>query len=182
MRNDEQIYEHDEDDAAPFVLSERGSDLARFYELAYQIGDHWLSVYAHLKRALSLLRAAEAIFRERIETEHPDNDTLATIEMASLFPYFEERYNKLRPILDEILQILEMDDLPTVFPVDADTPQHYLRRNYSLIMAHLVRDRVERTQRQLLPLRLVDLCVRNSEEPHLDDVVSFYQSGDGDEK
>jgi hypothetical protein len=182
MRNDEQIYEHDEDDGVPFVLSERGSDLARFYELAYQLGDHWLSAHAHLKRALSLLRAAKAIFRERIETEHPDNDMLATIEMASLFPYFEERYNKLRLVLDEILQILEMDDLPTVFPVDADTPQHYLRRNYSLIMAHLVRDRVERTQRQLLPLRLFDLCMRNSEEPDLDEVVGFYQSGDGDEK
>jgi len=182
MRNDEQFYEHEEDNDVPFVLSERGSDLARFYELAYQLGDHWLSAHAHLKRALSLLRAAEAIFRERIETEHPDNDILATIEMASLFPYFEERYNKLRSILDEILQILEMNDLPTVFPVDVNTPQHYLRRNYSLIMAHLVRDRMERTQRQLLPFRLFDLCMRSSEEPHLDDVVGLYQSGDDDEK
>ena len=182
MRDDRQFHCYGEEDESPFVLSERGSDLARFYELAYQIGDHWLSAHAHLKRALSLLRAAEAIFRERIETEHPDNDVLATIEMASLFPYFEERYNKLRLTLDEILQILEMDGLPTVFPVDLDTPQHYLRRNYSLIMAHLVRDRIERTQRQLFPLRLFDLCMRNTEEPDLDEVVSLYQSGDDDEK
>jgi hypothetical protein len=182
MKDDEQFYPHEGNDDAPFVLSERGSDLARFYELAYQIGDHWLSAHTHLKRALSLLRAAEAIFRERTETEHPDNDVLATIEMASLFPYFEERYQKLRLILDEILQILEMDDLPTVFPVDANTPQHCLRRNYSLIMMHLVRDRIERTQRQLLPLRLFDLCMRNSEEPHLDEVVGLYQSGDDDEE
>jgi len=173
---------YEDDDGAPFVLSERGSDLARFYEIAYQIGDHWLSAHAHLKRALSLLRAAESIFRERIETEHPDNDVMATIEMASLFPYFEERYEKLRPILDEILQILKMDGLPTVFAVDADTPERYLRRNYSLIMMHLARDRIERTQRQLLPLRLFDLCMRDSEEPHLDEVVGFYQSGDDDEK
>jgi hypothetical protein len=182
MRDDERFQPHEEDDDAPFVLAERGSDLARFYELTYQIGDHWLSAYAHLKRALSLLRAAEAIFRERIETEHPDNDVLATIEMASLFPYFEERYDKLRPILDAILQILKMDDLPTVFAVDTDTPQHCLRRNYSVIMMHLVRDRIERTQRQLLPLRLFDLCMRDSEEPHLDEVVGLYQSGDDDEE
>ena len=182
MKDDERLYAHGDDDGSELVLSERGSDLARFYELAYRIGDHWLSVHAHLKRALSLLRAAESIFRERIETEHPDNDVLSTIEMASLFPYFEERYEKLRPILDEILQILEMDGLPTVFPVDVDTPQHYLRRNYSLIMAHLVRDRIERTQRQLLPLRLFDLCMRSSEEPDLDEVVGLYQSGDDDEE
>jgi len=173
---------YEDGDDAPFVLSERGSDLARFYEIAYQIGDHWLSAHAHLKRALSLLRAAEAIFRERIETEHPDNDVMATIEMASLFPYFEERYEKLRPILDEILQILKMDGLPTVFAVDSDTSERYLRRNYSLIMMHLARDRIERTQRQLLPLRLFDLCMRDSDEPHLDEVVGFYQSGDDDEK
>jgi hypothetical protein len=182
MRDDELFHPHEEDDDTSFVLSERGSDLARFYELAYQIGDHWLSAHAHLKRSLSLLRAAETIFRERIETEHPDNDILATIEMASLFPYFEERYDKLRPILDEILQILKMDGLPTVFAVDTDTPTHCLRRNYSLIMMHLAHDRIERTQRQLLPLRLFDLCVRNSEEPHLDEVVSLYQSNDDDEK
>ena len=62
MKEDEQFYQHEEDDDTPFVLSERGSDLARFYELAYQIGDHWLSAYTHLKRALSLLRAAEVAF------------------------------------------------------------------------------------------------------------------------
>jgi hypothetical protein len=182
MRSDEQLHHHGDDDNAPFVLSERGSDLARFYELAYQIGDHWLSAQAHLKRALSLLRTADAIFRERLETEHPDNDMLATIEIASLFPYFEERYKKLQSILDEILQILEMDDLPTVFPIDVDTPEYCLRRNYSLIMMHLARDRIVRTQQQLLPLRLFDLFVRNSEEPHLDEVVSLYQSGDDDEE
>jgi len=182
MRDNKQFHYYEKDDDEPFVLSERGSDLARFYELAYRIGDHWLSAHVHLKRALSLLRAAESIFRERTETEHPDNDVLATIEMASLFPYFEERYDKLRLILDDILQILKMDDLPTVFAVDADTPQHCLRRNYSLIMMHLVRDRIERTQRQLLPLRLFDLCMRNSEEPDLDEVVGLYQSGDDDEK
>jgi hypothetical protein len=182
MKDGEQLRRCEENDEEPFVLSERGSDLARFYELAYQIGDHWLSAHAHLKRALSLLRTAEAIFRERIEAEHPDNDVLATIEMASLFPYFEERYKKLVPILDEILQILKMDDLPTVFAVDTDTPQHCLRRNYSLIMMHLVRDRIERTQRQLLPFRLFDLCMRSDEEPHLDEVVGLYQSGDDDEE
>ncbi len=180
MKETHYRYEGDEDE--PFVLSERGSDLARFYELAYQIGDHWLSAHAHLKRALSLLRAAKAIFQERIETEHPDNDTLATIEMASLFPYFEERYKNLQPILDEILKILEMNDLPTVFAVDSGTPQHYLRRNYSLIMMHLVRDRIERTQRDLLPLRLFNLLVRDSDEPQLDEVVGLYQSGDDDEE
>jgi hypothetical protein len=182
MKDDKLFHRYDEDSDEPFVLSERGSDLARFYELAYQIGDHWLSAYVHLKRALSLLRAAKAMYRERIEAEHPDNDVLATIEIASMFPYFEERYSKLQPLLDEILQILSMDDLPTVFAIDENTPQHHLRRNYSLIMMHLLRNRVERTQQQLLPLRMLDLFMHSGDEPYLDEVVSLYQSGDDDEE
>jgi hypothetical protein len=46
----------------------------------------------------------------------------------------------------------------------------------------LARDRIERTQRHLLPLRLFDLCTRDSEEPYLDEVVGLYQSGDDDEE
>jgi hypothetical protein len=49
-------------------------------------------------------------------------------------------------------------------------------------MMHLVRDRIERTQRQLLPFRLFDLCMRSDEEPHLDEIVGLYQSGGDDEE
>lgn len=181
MTRDEYLYGDDNGDAE-FVLADRGTDLARFYELAYQIGDHWISAHAHLSRALSLMRSAESMYRERIETSHADNDTLATIEIASLFPYFEERFQALQPILDEILAITALDELPTVFPIDTDTPRHHLRRNYSLIMAHLVRDRIQRTQQNLLPFRLFDLCRRSEHEPLLEEVAELYQMGDCDEE
>ena len=164
----------------PFVLTDRGTDLARFYELAYQIGDHWISLYAHMKRALHLFRAAAAILHERLDMEHPESDSLATIEMASLFPYFDERFRALEPLLDEILAITDMDGMPTMFAVDSDTPRHYLRRNYSLIMAHLVHDRIQRTQQHLMPLRLFDLCRRSEDDPSLEEVAELYQIGESD--
>jgi len=179
MIEDSKHYE-DSDGDEPFTLTDRGTDLARFYELAYQIGDHWISLYAHMKRALQLFRTAAAILRERLDTEHPESDSLATIEMASLFPYFEERFRALEPLLDEILAITDMDDMPTMFAIEPDTPRHYLRRNYSLIMAHLVNDRIKRTQQHLMPLRLFDLCRRSEVDPLLEEVVELYQMGESD--
>ena len=179
MTHDSVHYEDSSSDE-PFAFTDRGTDLARFYELAYQIGDHWISVHAHMKRALQLFRTAAAMFRERLDTEHPESDVLATIEMASLFPYFEERFRVLEPILEEILAITDMDDMPTVYAVDADTPRHYLRRNYSLIMAHLVNDRIKRTQQHLMPLRLFDLCRRSESDPLLEEVAELYQIGESD--
>jgi len=179
MTRDSMYYE-DGDSDEPFVLADRGTDLARFYELAYQIGDHWISLYAHMKRALHLFRAAAAMLRERLDTEHPESDPLATIEMASLFPYFEERFRALEPLLDEILAITDMDDMPTMFAVDSDTPRHHLRRNYSLMMAHLVHDRIKRTQQHLMPLRLFDLCRRSEDDPSLEEVAELYQIGESD--
>jgi len=181
MTRDEYLYDDDDSDV-PFVLTDRGTDLARFYELAYQIGDHWISAHAHLSRVLHLMQSAESMYRERLEQSHADNDVLATIEIASLFPYFEERFQALQPILDEILAITALDELPTVFAVEQDTPRHHLRRNYSLIMAHLVRDRIQRTQQHLLPFRLFDLCRRSEHEPLLEEVSELYQMGDSDDE